>query len=100
MKKSYDSKFKSRVALEALRRELTVAEIAGKYQVHPNQVQQWKRNSWKEHPKFSSPRQSEKTSSCIPGTIGGRKSDVVRISIPRDHIRNMRNSRIFCANAR
>ena len=41
MKKSYDSKFKSRVALEALRGELTVAEIAGKYQVHPNQVQQW-----------------------------------------------------------
>ena len=37
MKKSYDSKFKSRVALEALRGELTVAEIAGKYQIHPNQ---------------------------------------------------------------
>ena len=31
MKKSYDSKFKSRVVLEALRGELTVAEIAGKY---------------------------------------------------------------------
>ena len=36
MKKSYDSKFKSRVALEALRGDLTVAEIAGKYQIHPN----------------------------------------------------------------
>ncbi len=35
MKKSYDSKFKSCVALEALRGELTIAEIAGKYQVHP-----------------------------------------------------------------
>ena len=43
MKKSYDSKFKSRVALEALRGELTVAEIAGKYQIHPNLVQQWKK---------------------------------------------------------
>lgn len=39
MKKSYDFKFKSHVALEALCRELTVAEIARKYQVHPNQVQ-------------------------------------------------------------
>ena len=41
MKKSYNSKFKSRVALEALRGELTVVEIAKKYQGHPNQVQQW-----------------------------------------------------------
>ena len=36
MKKSYDSKFKSRVALEALRGELAVAEIARKYQDPPN----------------------------------------------------------------
>ena len=43
MKKSYASKFKSRVALEALHGELPVAEIAGKYQIHPNQVQQWKK---------------------------------------------------------
>lgn len=43
MKNSYDSKFKSRVALEALRSDLTVAEIAGRYQIHPNLVQQWKK---------------------------------------------------------
>lgn len=43
MKKQYGTKFKSRVALELLRGELTVAAIAGKYQVHPNQVQPWKR---------------------------------------------------------
>jgi transposase-like protein len=43
MKKSYDSKFKSRVAFEALRGDLTVAEIADKYQIHPNLVQQWKK---------------------------------------------------------
>ena len=36
--KTYDSKFKSRVALEALRGELTIAEIASKYQIHPDQV--------------------------------------------------------------
>ena len=47
MKKSYDSKFKGHLALEALRRELTVAEIAGKYRVHLNQVQQWKKKLMK-----------------------------------------------------
>ena len=29
--------------MEALRGDLTVAEIAGKYQIHPNLVQQWKK---------------------------------------------------------
>ncbi len=43
MKKSYDSKFKSRVALEALRGEKSIAEIAGEYNIHPNLVAQWKK---------------------------------------------------------
>lgn len=43
MKKKYDSKFKGRVALEAVRGERTIAEIAGTYGVHPNQVMQWKK---------------------------------------------------------
>lgn len=43
MKKSYDSKFKSRVALEALRGEKSIAEIAGEYNIHPNLVTQWKK---------------------------------------------------------
>lgn len=43
MKKTYDSKFKSRIALEALRGDLTIAELASKYQIHPNLVQQWKK---------------------------------------------------------
>lgn len=38
MKKSYGSKFKSQVALEALRGERTIAEIAGEYNIHPNLV--------------------------------------------------------------
>ena len=42
MKKTYDSKFRRCVALETMREESTIAEIAGKYQIHPNQVQHWK----------------------------------------------------------
>ena len=42
MKKSYDSKFKSRVALEALQGDRSIAEIASEFNVHPNLVSQWK----------------------------------------------------------
>ena len=34
---------KARIALEALREDQTVREIADKYGVHPNQVSTWKR---------------------------------------------------------
>ena len=69
MKKSYDSKFKSRVALEALRGEQTVAEIAGKYQVHPNQVQQWKKNLMEGAAEFSSLGLNGKKARCMLRTI-------------------------------
>jgi transposase-like protein len=35
--------FKAKVAVEALQGEKTVHEIAAKYQVHPTQVTQWRR---------------------------------------------------------
>jgi len=43
MRKSYDSKFKARVALEAIKGEFSITELASKYAVHPNQISNWKR---------------------------------------------------------
>lgn len=41
----YSGEFKSKVALAALREEGTLAEIAAKYGVHPNQVSDWKKQA-------------------------------------------------------
>lgn len=42
MRKSYDKTFKAKVALEAVKEELTIQELAKKFDVHPNQISKWK----------------------------------------------------------
>ena len=42
-RKNYSAEFKAKVAKEALKGELTIAEIASKFEVHASQVTAWKR---------------------------------------------------------
>ncbi len=42
-RKVYDNTYKARVALEAIKGEKTISEIAGKFEVHPNQIVKWKK---------------------------------------------------------
>jgi len=42
-RKRYDGQFKAQVAIEAIKNQQTVAQIASEYGVHPNQVSQWKK---------------------------------------------------------
>jgi transposase-like protein len=44
-RRRFTSEFKARVALEALRGDKTVQEIALHHKVHPNQVSTWKRQA-------------------------------------------------------
>ena len=41
-RRKFGSAFKSKVAIEALKERKTLAELALKYELHPNQISQWK----------------------------------------------------------
>ncbi len=42
-RKRYTSEFKAKVALEAIREEMTTAELAKKYDIHPTMITGWKK---------------------------------------------------------
>ena len=42
-RRKIDPALKAKIALEALREQATVADLAQRYQVHPNQVFAWKK---------------------------------------------------------
>ena len=51
-RKQYDSRFKAQVAIEAIKNQQTIAQIASQYQVHPNQVSKWKKQVLEQLPEI------------------------------------------------
>ncbi len=45
IRRRFTADFKAKVALEALRGDKTIQEIAARHKVHPNQVSTWKRQA-------------------------------------------------------
>ena len=43
MRKSYSAAFKAKVALEAVKGDRALAELASRYEVHANQIGQWRK---------------------------------------------------------
>lgn len=51
-RKKHDPNFKAKVALEAVKGDQTLAELASQYGVHPNQITKWKRHLLDELPEL------------------------------------------------
>ena len=71
-RRSFSAEFKARVALEAIREQKTINELASEFGVHPNLVREWKKHLLDELPQVFSNRkaadektQEEERSGCF-----------------------------------
>ena len=44
MRRKHDARFKARVALEAVKGEKTLTQLASEYEIHPNLIRQWRQH--------------------------------------------------------
>ncbi len=51
-RRTFTDKFKAQVAIEAIKGVKTLAELATEYQVHPNQISDWKKQLLTNAPEF------------------------------------------------
>lgn len=42
-RRRYTSEFKAKVALESLKNQRTIQELASQFELHPNQISEWKK---------------------------------------------------------
>ncbi len=61
MRKSYTAEFKAKVALQAIKSDRPVAELATKFEVKPTQIRLWKKTMLEEMPGIFFDKRKRKT---------------------------------------
>jgi transposase-like protein len=86
MRKSYNSSFKFKVALEAIRGDLTIAQVVSKYKVAASLVQKWKKQLLSEGDKVFA---SKKTAPSAPAVdIEKLHAKIGKLTLERDFLEN------------
>lgn len=81
-RRKFTDKFKANVALDAVRGAKTLTELATEYQVHPNQISQWKKQLLENAPELFSGgkdkggRTEEELTAPLYEEIGRLKMDI------------------------
>lgn len=72
-RRKFSAAFKARVARAALREDKTISQLAGEFEVHPNQISKWKREALESLSDIFSRRRGPN-----PRSGGGREDELLR----------------------
>ncbi|MFC0512544.1 IS3 family transposase, partial [Asaia spathodeae] len=85
-RKRYSGEFKSRVALEAIRGEQTLAELASKHGVHQTMIAQWKRQAVEGMAGIFSGKETPETAAS-PADVEKLHAKIGQLLVERDFLR-------------
>jgi transposase len=60
LRKKYSAAFKAKVALEAVKKEKTIAQLSSEYGVHANQITKWRKELLEQLPSLFSDKRKKK----------------------------------------
>jgi transposase len=90
-RRKIDAALKAKIALEAVREQATVVDLAHRYEVHPNQIYAWKESVARERGEDVRPGYRSgcrKTTQKVMGTISTGKS----VNSPINPLRGTRSA--------
>ena len=89
-RRKFSAEFKGKVALEALREQSTMAQIANKYGLHQNQISDWKKEALESmNSLFKDKRRKDESLAEAKSEIDNLHKKVGQLTMERDFLKKI-----------